>query len=137
MKTFVIADIHGAHKPLLKCLKLSNFDKSQDRLICLGDVCDRGKKVKECIDELLDLQHCIFILGNHDAWALEWATEGKAPQGWLEQGGAYTVKSYKNGMPKEHIRFLTEAKIYFVDKNRLFVHGSFDPDRTLEETPKE
>jgi serine/threonine protein phosphatase 1 len=137
VKTFVIGDIHGAYKALLQCLKLSKFDKAKDRLICLGDVCDRGNKVKECIDELLTIPHCVYILGNHDAWALDWAMQGQAPQEWLEQGGAQTTMSYKDGMPQEHIRFLRDAHLYFVDENRLFVHGGFDPECPLAETPKE
>ena len=88
MKTFVIGDIHGAHQSLLQCLKLSKFDKNKDRLICLGDVCDRNSQVKECIDELLTIPNCVYILGNHDAWSLEWAIEGKTPQEWLDQGGS-------------------------------------------------
>jgi serine/threonine protein phosphatase 1 len=138
MKTFVIGDIHGAYKALLQCLKLSNFDKKQDRLICLGDVCDRGRQVKECIDELLTIPHCVYILGNHDVWALEWGIDKKAPLEWLVQGGSLTVESYKKtGMPKEHIQFLSKASLWLVDNNRLFVHGGFDPERTLEKTPKE
>ena len=137
MKTFVIGDIHGHLKPLQQCLKLSNFDKQQDRLICLGDVCDRGKQVKECIDELLTIPNCIFILGNHDSWALEWATSGNVPEGWWDQGGMLTAMSYQNGMPKEHIKFLTDAKVYFIDQNRLFVHAGFDPNLPIEQTPKE
>jgi serine/threonine protein phosphatase 1 len=138
MKTFVIGDIHGAYKALLQCLELSKFDRKEDRLICLGDVCDRNGQVKECIDELLTIPNCVYILGNHDAWSLEWAINGKAPQEWLDQGGLLTVKSYQGiGMPKEHIQFLLHAPFWFVDQNRLFVHGGFDPDRPLEETPKE
>jgi len=137
MKTFVIGDIHGAHKALLQCLKLSHFDKKNDRLISLGDVCDRGKKVKECIDLLLTIPHCVYILGNHDAWTLEWAVSGKPPLGWLEQGGALTEKSYKNGMPKEHIEFLSKAPLWFLENNRLFVHAGFDPQRALAETSKD
>ena len=138
MKTFVIGDIHGAYKALLRCLELSKFDRKRDRLICLGDVCDRNKQVKECIDELLTLPNCVYIVGNHDAWSLGWAINGKTPQEWLDQGGALTVKSYKDmGMPKEHIQFLSQASLWFVDKNRLFVHGGFDPECSLKETPKE
>lgn len=138
MKTFVIGDIHGAYKALLQCLKLSEFDKKEDRLICLGDVCDRGKRVKECIDELLTIPHCVYILGNHDAWSLEWAVSGKILPEWWEQGGAKTAKSYNSDrMPKEHIQFLSQARLYFVDKNRLFVHGGFDPQQPVEKTPKE
>jgi serine/threonine protein phosphatase 1 len=138
MKTFVIGDIHGAYKALLRCLKLSKFDKKNDRLICLGDVCDRGGQVKECIDELLTIPNCIYVLGNHDVWALEWAVSGKVLQEWVEQGGARTMASYgESGMPQEHIRFLSEAKLYYLHNNLLFVHGGFDPRRPLEETPKE
>jgi len=138
MKTFVIGYIHGAYKALLQCLKLSQFNKKEDRLICLGDVCDRGAEVKECIDELLAIPQCVYILGNHDTWALKWSIDGIALEEWLGQGGAQTVISYKEtGMPKEHIRFLSEARPYFIDKNRLFVHGGFDPQLPVEVTPKE
>ena len=138
MKTFVIGDIHGAYKALLRCLELSKFDKKRDRLICLGDVCDRNKQVKECIDELLTIPNRVDILGNHDAWALEWAIHGTTPQEWWDQGGAQTAMSYKDlGMPREHIQFLSQALPWFVDKNRLFIHGGFDPQHPLEETPKE
>ncbi len=138
MRTFVIADIHGAHQALLKCLELSKFDKTQDRLICLGDVCDRGAQVRECIDELITIPKCIYILGNHDAWSLEWATSGKAPDGWLSEGGSATVASYQTtGMPQEHIQFLTRASLWFMEGNRLFVHGGFNPEYPLEETSKD
>jgi len=138
MKTFVIGDIHGAYQALLQCLKLSQFDRSRDRLICLGDVCDRNSHVKECIDELLSIPNCVFILGNHDAWALKWAIKGENPQGWWEQGGAQTAMSYKDaGMPKKHIQLLKQAPYWYVDENRLFVHAGFDPEYSLAETPKE
>ena len=138
MKTFVLGDIHGEYKALLECLKLSKFNKKEDRLICLGDVCDRGGQVKECIDELLTIPKCIYILGNHDAWALEWANHGNIPKEWMREGGAETLKSYKGtNMPKGHIEFLAKAPLYLVDKNKLFVHGGYNWKRSLEDTPNE
>ena len=135
MRTFVIGDIHGAYKALLECFKLSKFNKKEDRLICLGDVCDRGRQVKECINKLLTIPKCVYILGNHDEWALEWAIHGNLLKEWMEQGGVETVMSYKGiGMPKEHTRFLAKAPLYFVDRNKLFVHGGYDSERTIEET---
>ena len=56
MKTFVIGDIHGAYKALIECFEKSGFDRNKDRLICLGDVCDRSPEVKECIEELLKIK---------------------------------------------------------------------------------
>jgi serine/threonine protein phosphatase 1 len=109
-----------------------------DRLICLGDVCDRGRQVKECIDALLNIPNCVYILGNHDVWTLEWMRHGSRSQEWLEQGGAQTIASYKEtGVPPAHLQFLSQAPLWFVDNNRLFVHGGFEPELPLEETNKD
>lgn len=138
MRTFIIGDIHGSHKAFLQCLEKVRFNKGKDRLICLGDVCDRGPQVRECIDELLSIKNLIYILGNHDEWTLDWALHGKIVEIWLEQGGYETIASYKDaGMPKEHIQLLTKAQLWFLDKNRLFLHAGFDIDNGLKKTPKE
>ncbi|MCX5678972.1 MAG: metallophosphoesterase [Candidatus Omnitrophica bacterium] len=137
MRTFVIGDIHGAYQAFLQCLKKADFNKNKDHLICLGDVCDRGPHVKECIDELLSIQKRTYLLGNHDAWALDWAIKGISVREWLEQGGSDTIASYKDGgMPVEHIRLLAQAPLWLLDKNRLFLHAGFDVDNGLEGTPK-
>ena len=133
MKTFVIGDIHGAHKALLQCLSRSGFDREKDRLIVLGDVCDVYPEVRECIDELIALKHCDFIIGNHDLWALDWATRGLKPAMWLEQGGDATIRSYGGGpMPAEHVNFLNKAHPWLEIDGRAFVHAGFDPDRPLK-----
>src|SRR3989338_5446018 len=108
MKTFVIGDIHGAYKALLQCFERSKFNYTKDRLIALGDVCDGYSQVRECIDELLKIKHLHYIIGNHDLWALDWATKGFNERVWLGQGGYNTIKSYNGDpMPKKHINFLT------------------------------
>lgn len=137
MKTFVIGDIHGCYNALINCLALSSFDYANDRLIALGDVCDRGSGVRECIDELLKIKHLIFILGNHDAWTLEWAVQGHSNDDWIEHGGNATKASYKDGMPKEHIALLAKAPLYFEENKRLFVHAGFDIKKGVKDTPKE
>ena len=138
MRTFVMGDIHGSYKALLQCLEKAVFNKDKDRLICLGDVCDRGLRVRECIDELLSIQNCTYLLGNHDAWTLDWAVRGLTITEWLEQGGRETIASYKGaGMPEEHISLLAQAPLWLIDKNRLFLHAGFDADNGLEKTPKD
>lgn len=138
MRTFVIGDIHGQYKEFVECLQACWFDYEKDRLIALGDVCDRGPKVKECIDEILKIRHMIYILGNHDLWALEWATNGQLSQEWIDQGGTETMVSYKRtGMPKAHFSLLANASLYFEENGRLFVHAGFDVDCGVIGTPKE
>ena len=90
----LIGDIHGNYQALKQCLKRSEFDAQSDRLIVLGDVCDGFAQVKECVDELLKIRHCDYIIGNHDVWALEWARHGVSQADWLKYGGKNTIKSY-------------------------------------------
>ena len=104
MKTFVIGDIHGNLVGLKKCLQSSRFDYKNDRLIALGDVCDRGVNVAQCIEELLKIKNCVYIIGNHDLMTLDWAVNGVQRKEWLSQGGQLTIESYRGGvMPQEHI----------------------------------
>ena len=133
MKTFVIGDIHGAYKALLQCLERSSFDYEKDRLIVLGDVCDGYHEVKQCIDGLLKVKHCDFIIGNHDLWALGWATRNETPEIWTSQGGDQTMASYGGGpMPQAHIDFLRNAHLWIESENKLFVHAGINPTKRIE-----
>jgi len=78
MKALVIGDIHGAYRALMQCFERSGFNKENDRLILLGDICDGYPEVKQCIDELLKVKYCDLIIGNHDLWALEWAKKERS-----------------------------------------------------------
>ncbi|MFC1512733.1 metallophosphoesterase, partial [bacterium] len=132
MKTYVIGDIHGAYLALVQCFKRSGFNKENDRLIVIGDVCDGYPHVKECIDELLKIKHCDLVIGNHDQWVLDWAMRGHKPTIWTSQGGIKTIESYNGGpMIKEHIEFLQKGHLWIESNNQLFVHGGFDPDIAL------
>ncbi len=132
MKTFAMGDIHGADKALVQCLERSGFDYKKDRLIVLGDVCDGYPGVKQCIDELLKIKHCDFIMGNHDLWALDWGKRGEKPEIWTTQGGDQTIASYGGGpMPQTHIDFLKNAHAWVEWEDKLFVHGGFDPQQPI------
>ena len=135
MKRFCIGDIHGRLDALNSVLKQAKFDFKKDKLIVLGDVCDGGEQTKECIDILLKVKHCIFILGNHDEWALKWMKTGKILPIWWNQGGLNTTKSYgykAKNVPKSHIKFLEDAPLYYEEDGNLFVHGGIDPFMPME-----
>ena len=134
MNKFVIGDIHGAYLALLQVLKDSNFNYFQDQLICLGDACDRLPQTNDVIDELLKIKNLIFILGNHDLWTFEWMQSGKMIDNHYKQGGYATLISYKNKkIPKSHVSFYKQGKGYYIDeKDRLFVHGGFNPRIKIE-----
>jgi len=131
-RKFVMGDIHGAYKAMIQCFEKVNFNFNEDQLICLGDVCDGWPEVKQSFDELLKIKNLVYIRGNHDEWALQWMLTGASPDIWLFQGGDSTIKSYRNNVPLEHIEFLKKSKWYYKKENKLFIHGGFDPEKSLE-----
>lgn len=131
-RTFVIGDIHGAHKALIQCLERSGFNKENDTLIQLGDVVDGWSESFEVVEELLTIKNLISIVGNHDEWFNTFLTKGIHPQEWLH-GGIVTKRSYINNcgdnlnIPKEHLDFFKYQNLYYIDdNNRFFVHGGFN-----------
>ncbi len=131
-RRFVIGDIHGAHKALTECFKKTSFDYENDLLIVLGDVCDGWPEVNKVFDELLSVKNLVYILGNHDKWALNWFLYHEAPEIWTMQGGDVTMSCYPYGVPQEHIRLLAEARLYYILDNKLFLHGGFNPEISIE-----
>lgn len=136
-KTFVLGDIHGASRALTQVLERSSFDLENDRLICLGDVADGWPNTKQAIDELLKIKNLVYLMGNHDVWALQWMETREAAEIWLSQGGRATCDSYNDGVPESHLNFLRQAKPYFIEDNRLFVHAGVLPGMKAEECSHE
>jgi serine/threonine protein phosphatase 1 len=128
-----MGDIHGAYKALKQCLDRSDFDYVEDHLIFLGDVTDGWPDTRACVDELLAINNLVYIFGNHDFWTLEWMQSGFKEDIWLDQGGKATVKSYKDGVPRSHMKLLEESLPYYIVDNRLFVHAGIDPSTPLSE----
>lgn len=140
MKTgrlFVLGDIHGAYRALRQCLERSEFDYENDRLICLGDVADGWPDTSTSIDELLKVKQLTYILGNHDWWTLQWMLTGRIEATWYGQGGKATIDSYGETIPPEHLAFLSEASLYHLHENKLFVHAGIDPGKALNEQDKD
>lgn len=138
-RTFVIGDIHGAHKALKQCLERSSFDYDSDMLICLGDVSDGWPETRESVEELMSLKNMMFIMGNHDTWTKKWMETREADEVWLDQGGRATIDSYAAGIPPEHVNFFRDAFDFYYDdlKNRLFVHAGILPGERAENCPIE
>ena len=139
MKVYVMGDIHGAVLSLKQCLERSEFDKKNDMLIQLGDVCDGFPYVYECVEELLTIENLVAIKGNHDEWFWKWLTSGVHPDQWI-QGGMATLKSYRRNcekkeelgfvpddIPNSHFRFFGHQLLYYKDEfKNLFVHAGFN-----------
>jgi len=128
-RTLVLGDVHGGHRALIQVLERCNFDPAGDRVVFLGDVADGWPETPACIDELLRIPNLVHLLGNHDAWLLQWLREPYPPPYWLEQGGQATIDAYcgtRCKVPFAHLRYLETARHWFQDGDRMFVHAGWD-----------
>lgn len=131
-RIFVLGDVHGAYRALRQCFDRSGFDRTHDRLIFLGDICDGWPETRECIEELLTIKNLTFILGNHDWWMLRWINAGMVENIWYDQGGKATIESYNDApIPGTHHRLIESALPYLEWNGKLFVHAGISRDIEL------
>ena len=167
-QVFAIGDIHGCNSLLKKIHKkvLTKSEKVMGNkiLIYLGDYIDRGSKVKETIDTIINFKpmnfKCVFLRGNHDQMLLDFVnSKPESLTVWLYNGGAETLKSYCGreisddllnssskkqqirekfikALPKKHLHFFNGLQFSYTWKDYFFVHAGIDPSRPLSKQRK-
>ena len=69
-KYFVITDVHGFYDQMIEALNNAGFDKDNPEhiLVSCGDLFDRGKKPRECLEYLMSIpkDRRVFVCGNHE-----------------------------------------------------------------------
>jgi bis(5'-nucleosyl)-tetraphosphatase (symmetrical) len=71
MSTYVIGDVQGCFKELLKLTKKIQFNPKKDTLIFAGDLVNRGPQSLEVLDFCMQNRKSIkVVLGNHDLYLL-------------------------------------------------------------------
>lgn len=115
----VIGDIHG-HDDLLKAL-LERIARESPaaRIVCVGDVIDRGPSSAEALRRLRDMGDDVIVLrGNHEQMMLDFLdATGDHGARWLRSGGTATLGSFGiqalSGAEDEHV--LLQARVALQD----------------------
>ncbi|MFB1005817.1 MAG: metallophosphoesterase [Candidatus Poseidoniaceae archaeon] len=154
-KVWVIGDVHGFSVTLRQMIETLNLS-SEDRVVLLGDLIDRGPDsfdVIRCARE----DHRIFcVKGNHEGMMAANFTMEKIDHpdqdaiAWYHNGGRETVASYFRAFPedaqggalqwmmKEDIDWVTELPAHIVLDRWRLVHAGYNPDcGTEEQTEKD
>ena len=167
-QVFAVGDIHGCNSLLKKIHKkiLNKSEKVMGNkiLIYLGDYIDRGSKVKETIDTIINFRpknfKCVFLRGNHDQMLLDFVNNKRNSLGtWLYNGGAATLISYcgstitnklnnsssreqliretlVKSLPSDHLKFFNDLQFSYTWKDYFFVHAGINPNRPLNNQRK-
>lgn len=140
----VFGDIHGCLKQF-EALVASIAPGSNDRLILLGDLVDRGPDSAGVLSNVIRLARTApltVILGNHEEMMLAARVSHDKYADWLKNGGDATLRSYagvratlRDVLP-EHWQFLeTRLADYVETETHIFVHANAYPDMPMAEQP--
>ena len=143
-KVYVVGDVHGhlaTFRALIHRLNLS----ADDRVVCLGDIIDRGPDSAGVVRLIRSDERIICIKGNHEHMALQSITEdGRVElwQPWMQRGGKSCWASYivqaEGDLYQAKREFLGDMRWIdklptqiVLDKFRL-VHAGYDPRMALD-----
>jgi serine/threonine protein phosphatase 1 len=95
-RDFVCGDIHGCFSDLEEELEIIGFDKTADRLFCVGDLIDRGPNPE--LAEFYIRQNWFFtVLGNHEHMFFMANVENPGQDGYrhdhIRNGGIWAYKN--------------------------------------------
>jgi serine/threonine protein phosphatase 1 len=146
-RTYAVGDLHG-RLDLLRLAVRAIADHVQDapfRVVFLGDYVDRGPDSRGVIEFLIDLQKrwpVTCLKGNHEELMAQAVTQpgGGRLERWLDNGGDATLWSYGlspdsdlgEGVPREHIRWMTALPSTTGDGCRIYVHAGVEPGKPIE-----
>jgi serine/threonine protein phosphatase 1 len=140
-RTFAIGDIHGCLDQLEDLVERLDPGRD-DTLVFLGDYIDRGQRIVETVDFLIDLSsqvRCVFLRGNHEDMFLEFLEFGRNQAMFFANGGMKTVKSYLGDTPfashtqvahalsARHRDFYAELRWCYEDMRYIYVHAGVRP----------
>lgn len=156
---YVMADIHGCFREYMQLMEKLAL-REEDTLFVLGDAMDRGEEPIRVIQDLMERQNVIYILGNHDAMMLgalkplmEEITEESvasldadvllAFRVWIEKHGANTFEQFRKlprPVQQDILFYLAEASLYETVEHGgslyVLVHAglsNFDAKRELSD----
>lgn len=85
---WVVGDLHGCYTLLMSKLDEVGFDTTQDLLISVGDLIDRGTENVECM-ELITFPWFRAVRGNHEQMMLDGLSEHGNVNHWMANGGGW------------------------------------------------
>ncbi len=133
---YAISDIHGCYSKFVRMLDKIGFSNERDILFVLGDVVDRGPNGIKVLQLMMENDHMVPIMGNHDLMAYEILRQLEekivqesekvslrhilAIQGicryWFSQGGVPTFLGYirlKKKQRRDLLDYLGDFITYF------------------------
>lgn len=132
-RNIVVGDVHGCFYTLKKLLFEVVKISSDDFVYFLGDLIDRGPRVKETLDFVIDLwekDRALSVRGNHEDMLINSLSDPIALVNWEYNGCRTTLDSFKvnhpNDIPQYYLFFFESMPFYIELEKYVLVHGDLD-----------
>ncbi|MCS6980716.1 MAG: serine/threonine protein phosphatase [Flavobacteriales bacterium] len=147
-REIAIGDVHGCLKTLQALVERHIKPTSEDTLIFVGDLVDRGPDSKGVIDYVrhLNSQVCrvVTLMGNHEeVMVAAYEAQKTLPrrtlfrkpknpllQQWMQLGGRETLQSFGVSnileMPEEYVVWMRNMPHYYETEHFIVVHAGFN-----------
>ena len=129
----IVGDVHGCFDELMEMLNSLNFNAQEDVLISVGDLIDRGPKVKEVMDYVLSLPRFYAVRGNHEDKAERYAAGSKVK---IANGLQASIDAFNGKFPANVVDFMQNMPMILKTPAGYVVHAGFDPLMSPEEQQK-
>lgn len=136
MATYVFSDVHGHVAPLKRLLERVSPSET-DRVICLGDMVDRGPDPVAVMRAVRSIPNVTVLLGNHEDLMLSFYDDPEDSMAVLNWGinGCLTTVQGMRELPDDEreelldwVRELPQWAVGTVgDRDYIFVHAGIRP----------
>lgn len=122
MKTLVIGDIHGCYNELQQLLDLAG-PTADDRIICIGDMVDRGPNPTEVVDFFINTPNATSLMGNREDKHV------RAHDGQVEYIGARELTRLVMAEDdyERAIAYMRTLPLYLDLPDAILAHGYYEP----------
>lgn len=130
LRHLIVGDVHGCLDELLVLLDRLQFVPATDVLVSVGDIIDRGPRIRETVEFLFNLPSFYMVLGNHEYKLLRYL-QGRDVK--VTGGLDTTLAAYGAALPPQLAERMTALPLILKTPSGYVVHAGFDPEMPPEE----
>ncbi|WP_462411552.1 metallophosphoesterase family protein [Neobacillus sp. Marseille-QA0830] len=145
-RKFAMSDVHGQLEAMIQLLDAADFHPSEDQLVFVGDLIDRGPNSVGVIRFVKQLRekhpdNIFVILGNHEIMMRRYVFGGNSHM-WLHYGGLEVIEEMKTRFDGEndrnnHLVWLANLPLVHMDEDYLYVHAGIDVSYGIDQQPED
>jgi bis(5'-nucleosyl)-tetraphosphatase (symmetrical) len=129
-RTIIIGDIHGCLDEFEILLKKLSYKQSEDRLILLGDLLDRGPDSVGVVQKARELE-LESVMGNHEFKFLKWHKSAGS------RGDVYDKRDHYDKFAPKDIDYIYKMPAYIKLPDVAIIHAGMKPGTPVEHQSKD